>query len=63
LPFGFLVLEIPSFWGLLLVLLFRIPDLFAACFDFMVEVREGAMVMVMEDELEVAGRKRCDNGG
>jgi hypothetical protein len=29
----------------------------------MVEVREGAMVMVMEDELEVAGRKRCDNGG
>jgi hypothetical protein len=35
--------------------------LFAVCFDFTVEVREGAMVVVMEGELEVAGRKRCDN--
>jgi hypothetical protein len=25
-------------------LLFRIPDLFAACFDFTVDVREGAIV-------------------
>lgn len=60
-PLGFFVLETPSFWGLLLVLLFRIPDLFAACFDFTVEDREGAMVVVMKSKLKVAGRKRCDS--
>ena len=60
-PLGFFILETPSFWGLLLVLLFRIPDLFAACFDFTVEVREGAMVVVVVRELKEAGRKRCDN--
>ena len=47
-PFGFLDFETPSLCGLLLVLLFLIPDLFAACFDacfdFTVDVREGAIV-------------------
>jgi len=48
LPFGFLDFETPSLCGLLLVLLFLIPDLFAACLDacldFTVDVREGAIV-------------------
>lgn len=44
LPFGFLDFETPSFSGLELDLLFLIPDLFVACFDFTVDVREGAIV-------------------
>jgi hypothetical protein len=44
--FGFFDLdfETPSLWGLELVLLFLIPDLLVACFDFTVEVRDGAIV-------------------
>ena len=47
-PFGFLDFETPSLCGLLLVLLFLIPDLFAACLEaclfFTVDVRDGAIV-------------------
>lgn len=42
---GFLCFETPSLCGLLLFLLFRIPDLLAACLDFTVEVRDGAIVL------------------
>ena len=56
-PFGFLDFETPSLCGLLLVLLFLIPDLFAACLDacldFTVDVREGAIVP--DCVVEVAG--------
>jgi hypothetical protein len=40
---GFRCFETPSPCGLLLVLLFRMPDLLAACLDFTVVVREGAI--------------------
>ena len=39
-----LVSRLPSFCGLELDLLFLIPDLFVACFDFTVDVREGAIM-------------------
>lgn len=42
--FGFFDFDTPSLWGFVLVLLFRIPDLFVACFDFTVDVLEGAIV-------------------
>ena len=49
-PLGFFDFETPSFWGLELVLLFRMPDLLVACFDecfdFIVEVREGAILVL-----------------
>jgi hypothetical protein len=38
--------ETPSLCGFELVLLLRIPDLLAACLDFIVEVREGAIFAV-----------------
>jgi len=44
LPFGFRDFETPSPCGLPLLLLFIIPDLFAACFDLMVDVLEGAIL-------------------
>ena len=42
---GFLFFETPSACGLLLFLLFLMPDLLAACFDFTVEVRDGAIAL------------------
>jgi len=46
---GFLDFETPSLCGRVLVLLFRMPDLFAACLDFTVEVLEGAMSTVLKE--------------
>ena len=46
---GFLCFETPSPCGLVLFLLFRMPDLFAACFGFTVEVREGAIVLCLRN--------------
>jgi hypothetical protein len=48
LDFGFLDLETPSDCGLEEDLELRIPDLLAACLDFTVLVREGAIVQVGE---------------
>jgi hypothetical protein len=42
---GFLCLETPSPCGFPACLLFLMPDLFAACLDFTVDVREGAMIV------------------
>ena len=46
LPFGFRCFETPSLCGFPLLLLFLIPDLFAACFDLTVDVLEGAIVVL-----------------
>jgi hypothetical protein len=43
---GFRCFETPSLCGLVLFLLLRIPDLLAACLDFTVVVRDGAIVEI-----------------
>ena len=43
---GFLCFETPSLCGLVLFLLLRMPDLLAACLDFTVVVRDGAIVEI-----------------